>query len=317
MCVIAGGELQPSNTTLTSMPVTIDGILSQLLVYTNSMKPKSKLEEKINYYSFDSFYTPRSNSDSNSDSVSTSGIMLVGIPSHTNIHLYDNKELKEFNSDTESLSKKIIQYDDFLLSTHTNSSSRSYEDASMSVVRQVGNYKISIVKDLDTFENSIDWTQFSKPDDFKEKISVFKDKKLFPDTYKWSYLVAEAMLPVVDDGFGISFPMVNDTIYYPTCHELSKIYHYDVTINLYSQKEFSKIPFSLYNNVQFDKQSRKIYSHDKNHLRAFSGNASMSYIINGINYNTGIPMILNINTNNVNLSSTSINCNAPNQNIFL
>lgn len=124
-------------------------------------------------------------------------------------------------------------------------------------VRYVGNYKISIVFDVNAFDTKIDWTKFTKPYDFDQRVSVFRDESLFPSTVKWAYVVAQAINPVSNDGFSIAYPRMSH-IYMPTCHEITEydrnagnVKDYDVTLNVFARSNTLKFPFNLSSNKQY------------------------------------------------------------------
>jgi len=225
---------------------------------------------------------------------------MIGIPIkyRETIYLFDNKDLESFISSANSHSDKLIQYDQMTRSLGTDSYSDSitFGMDDYEPVRYVGNYKISIVFDIDAFNTKIDWSHFTKPHDFETRVSVFRDVVLFPRTINWAYVIAQAITPLKEDGFSVAYSRISH-IYLPTCHEmLSKETHetkkdYDVTINVFSRSKSLKFPFKMQYNVQYSQDGNFITSQSSNYLKTFSGSTELLWHDNYFKKLSGIPCV--------------------------
>jgi hypothetical protein len=108
-------------------------------------------------------------------------------------------------------------------------------------VFQVGNYMCSVVPNLAELHASIDWNEFDVPWDFKERMAVFDDRSIIPESC--GFVVAKAIRSVKDDGFGIVYPD-DGQVYFPTCHENepSKEYLYDACLYAFNVAETHNMP---------------------------------------------------------------------------
>ena len=69
-------------------------------------------------------------------------------------------------------------------------------------IYEIGNYNISVADNLNELLNNIDWSKFTKPNDFGERINIMKNKQIYQED-EYFYVVAECLKPVKNDGFGV------------------------------------------------------------------------------------------------------------------
>jgi hypothetical protein len=160
--------------------------------------------------------------------------MVVPFPvnphtSSSKIGLVDisTENMKELRTEIKSLKPQKFS-DSFSKNSYSLSRSKSIPLE----VHQIGNYNISVATSLDQLLDRVDWTKFKKPSDFNERISTFRNEKLYPRKFAYFYVVASAIKNIKDDGFGIVYPQLDDDIIYiPTAHEDTESEHkFDVEI---------------------------------------------------------------------------------------
>jgi len=234
MCVIVAGENKPDTTKLYSVPVIIDnGVKSTLSIYSNNFNVHP--DTNMDGYSLPSMlkkptisglyynvhgqlvgYPKNELSDSQSFGSHTRGgaIMIVPYPierdiSNPIIGLVDvsTDKMKKFQTDVKNL-KPIAR-----------SMTDSFNAKPLEVYK-IGSYNISVALGFSDLQTRLDWTKFTKPSDFEVRIRTLANPKLFPQSYRWFYVVAEAINNIKDDGFGVVYSRLSaDLIYFPTAHE--------------------------------------------------------------------------------------------------
>ncbi len=108
-------------------------------------------------------------------------------------------------------------------------------------VHEIGNYNISIASDVNSLLNRVDWSRFSRPYDFEDRIATFKNKYLYPTNCV--YVVAQARKNIKNDGFGIVYPDMG-VDYFPTAHEdIGRSVKYDVECYHFTSLRSNYIPF--------------------------------------------------------------------------
>ena len=151
----------------------------------------------------------------NLDTSGTPALMIVPFPQSSDKPFgmmdINTEEMKQFRNDIFDLMPKKQSNS---LGVFTN----SYGTDERIKVHKVGNYNISIATNLTKLVNGIDWSIFSKPFDFTERLATFSDRYLYPT--KCSYVVAQAEKNIKNDGFGILYPDIG-VDYFPTAHELT------------------------------------------------------------------------------------------------
>ena len=240
MCIVLSGETQPDTTKLMNIPVVVDGIKFNFLMYINNFdlnNPTMNSNMNSNMNKFNSLLDDNNNGmfsrlyqdlntfnlrDNLRNNLGNSSIMVVpfAVDPHTptsQIGLVDisTKEMKELRKHIESLKPVSKSY----MSTNF-SGSLSIDSSKKLEVHKVGNYNISIATSRKKLLNNIDWTKFTKPDDYEKRVSTFENKNLYPNNYAYFYIVASAIENIKDDGFGVVYPRLSDgNIYMPTAHE--------------------------------------------------------------------------------------------------
>jgi hypothetical protein len=255
MCIVLSGETQPDTTKLMNVPVVVDGVKSNFFMYINNFDLNNPIMNS-NMNKFNSLLDDNQNGmfsrlyqDLNTfnlkNNLGNSSIMVVpfAVDPHTptsQIGLVDisTNEMKKLRKNIESLKPVSKSY------MYTNES-RSYSLGVSKVleVHKIGNYNISVATSRTKLLNNIDWTKFTKPDDYEERVRTFSNKNLYPDKYAYFYIVASAIENIKDDGFGIVYPRLSDgNIYIPTAHEdTSQTHEFDVELfafgkNLHNRK---------------------------------------------------------------------------------
>jgi hypothetical protein len=151
-------------------------------------------------------------------------IMVVAYPIERDIQnptigLVDisTKEMKNFREEVRQVAAIGTE------GTISNNMSRSYDsfDSEKPLeVYDVGSYKISVALRYNDLQNRLDWTKFTKPSDFELRIKTLLNPQLYPPSYRWFYVIAEAVKNIENDGFGVVSPrLTGDLIYFPTAHE--------------------------------------------------------------------------------------------------
>jgi hypothetical protein len=135
-------------------------------------------------------------------------------------------------------------------------------------VYKVGNYLISVALGFSDLQSRLDWTKFTKPDDFELRIKTLLNPKLYPPTYKWFYVVASTVENIKDDGFGVVYPRLSaDLLYFPTAHEqrinnsINTDYIFDYELYGYSIREKPGAQITLTTNeVKIDNPHNLYYN---------------------------------------------------------
>ena len=98
-------------------------------------------------------------------------------------------------------------------------------------VHQIGNYNISIAKDLSELKSKIDWSNFDLPNDFDTRFGTLSNSSVY-DNDNYAYVIAQASKSVKNDGFGVIYPDDDNGSYFPTAHEETEteMASYDVQI---------------------------------------------------------------------------------------
>lgn len=216
MCLILTDKHEPSSTRLINMPVKYGEKKYKLLIYTNDLKFNGN-----------------------------SALMVVPIPKRKgDIGLVDvsTNKMKKFRkiliTECEKLKPnrmKTRSYGGGLLVLNGNE---------IKTIFEIGNYNISVANNINELLENIDWTKFDKPLDFEDRISVMKNKEIFPEE-EYFYVVAKANKSVSNDGFGVVYPDCGYD-YFPTAHEKMGEVNFDVKMyNLFEKRR----DFILYDNV--------------------------------------------------------------------
>lgn len=208
MCLILTDKHEPSSTRLINMPVKYGEKKYKLLIYTNDLKFNGN-----------------------------SALMVVPIPKRKgDIGLVDvsTNKMKKFRkiliTECEKLKPnrmKTRSYGGGLLVLNGNE---------IKTIFEIGNYNISVANNINELLENIDWTKFDKPLDFEDRISVMKNKEIFPEE-EYFYVVAKANKSVSNDGFGVVYPDCGYD-YFPTAHEKMGEVNFDVKMyNLFEKEE--------------------------------------------------------------------------------
>uniref|UniRef100_A0A7S3UYZ2 Uncharacterized protein n=1 Tax=Aplanochytrium stocchinoi TaxID=215587 RepID=A0A7S3UYZ2_9STRA len=221
---------EPASTHLHSIPCAVENKPCQLLVYINDLAV--------------------------SDGDGDSALMIVAIPKLPNkdeangfqFGLVDasTNKMKSQRNEVARECKELLPWE----AVRSNGfSSRSKGLSRALIVHKVGNYNISVAPSLTELQDMVDWDKFTKPKDFDKRFSTLSDKKLFP--FECAYVVAQAVVNVENDGFGIVF-RDPEFRYFPTSHEhaSSRLKSYDAKCYLYNQGEMQAgyFPFRVEKN---------------------------------------------------------------------
>jgi len=305
MCIVVAGETEPDTTKLFTVPVILDnGVKSLLSIYVNNfdVTPDNAMDgynlpsmakkptmSGLYYNAWGQLvgYPQNELADSQSFGSHTNGgaIMIVAYPVEKDVDnpligLVDisTESMKKFRKDVEALNPELL----------TNSMSRSFRgktDSDSLKVYEVGNYKISVALGFSALESRLDWTKFTKPDDFELRIKTLLNPKLYPPTYKWFYVVASAVKNIKDDGFGVIYPRLSaDLLYFPTAHEQRKDnsinsgYKFDYELFGYSLREKPDAQITLtINEVKIDDR-RNMYFNNKAILKPLDRLKNLEFI---------------------------------------
>lgn len=208
MCIIILGDIQPTTTQLMNIPVNITGE-----------------QDAYNFFIY----------VNNFDVSNNSSIMVVPFPvdkniGFKNIGLVDisTDPMKQLRKNIKDVSKQLVKRSSISLSSRM-----SIPNSAPLQVHKIGNYNISVAFSIEELLNRIDWEKFKKPANFSKRMDTFNNKDLYPETYDYFYVVAEAVESITDDGFGIVYPQLNDYFYMPTAHE-DTASHHDFDVALYN-----------------------------------------------------------------------------------
>ena len=181
----------PSRTNLFVVPYIINDRSAQLLMYINDLE------------------------------AADGAVMIVAIPA-SSIGLVDldtdscKKAKQDISYWADQIAPSFSGFD--LLLCHIDSTSRKTLP-----VHQVGNYQISVAKNIDQLNQQIDWKTYQKPLDFQQRLDTLR--KL---DFTANFVVAQATKKIQFDGFGIVYPDPG-YYYFPTQHEeTANLHHYDV-----------------------------------------------------------------------------------------
>lgn len=295
MCVVVAGETEPDTTKLFSIPVIVEGgVKSTLSIYVNNFDvtpddamdgynlpsmAKKPTMSGLYYNAWGQLVGYPQNEQSETQSVGshTNGgaIMVVAYPVEKDVEnpligLVDisTDTMKKFRVDVEALNP-------IMKKNFTESDGATFGLVSNSLkplkVYDVGNYKISVALGFSALESRLDWTKFTKPDDFELRIKTLLNPKLYPPTYKWFYVVASAVKNVKNDGFGVVYPRLSaDLLYFPTAHEQRKDnsvnsgYEFDYKLFGYSMREKPDAQITLTSNEVKVDDHRNLYFNNKN-----------------------------------------------------
>lgn len=306
MCIVVAGETEPNTTKLFTVPVILDnGVKSFLSIYVNNFDVTP--DNAIDGYNLPSMakkpsmsglyynvwghlvgYPKNELAESQSFGSHTNGgaIMIVAYPVEKDVDnpligLVDisTDSMKKFRQDVETLNpiKGLSKTLGATFGVETNSDSLE--------VYEVGNYKISVALGFSELESRLDWTKFTKPDDFELRIKTLLNPKLYPPTYKWFYVVASAVKNIKDDGFGVVYPRLSaDLLYFPTAHEQRKDnsinsgYDFDYELFGYSLREKPDAQITLtVNEVKIDDR-RNMYFNNKEILKPLERLINLQFI---------------------------------------
>jgi len=210
-------ETEPSSTRLINIPCYFLDKKYKLLIYTNDVKPKDK-----------------------------GALMVVPFPKRNGeIGLVDisTENMKDFRKLVFTECEKLKpeeppsrSYGGILLCSNSMPKKEIYE---------IGNYNISVADNLNELLNNIDWSKFTKPNDFDERINIMKNKQIYQED-EYFYIVAECLKPIKNDGFGVVYPDCGYD-YFPTAHEKLGIVNFDVKMyNFFDKKRHFVIYDGMY-----------------------------------------------------------------------
>jgi len=290
MCIVVAGESEPDTTKLFTVPVIVEGGVKSLLsIYVNNfdVTPENAMDDYnlpsmakkptmsgLYYNAWGQLVGYPQNELTETQTSNNGAIMIVAYPVEKDVEnpligLVDisTETMKKFRVDVIAL--KPIQQN-YMKNSLSRSASFSADSLEPLKVYEVGNYKISVALGFSALESRLDWTKFTKPDDFDLRIKTLLNPKLYPPTYKWFYVVASAVKNVKDDGFGVVYPRLSaDLLYFPTAHEQRKDnsinsgYDFDYELYGYSLREKPDAQITLtLNEVKAD-QPQKMYFNNK------------------------------------------------------
>jgi hypothetical protein len=187
MCIVITGNNLPSNTKIIQVPVTIDNLSYNCLMYTNSIElDKASLQN--DYFTVGRYLETSFNYNTLDPS-----LLIVPIP----IPKRSKLEFGFFDIANRKIQKVI--YD---MNTLKNTANKL--DTIIS-----GNYKISVTRSKEELLSRIDWMVFTKPYDFETRVKTLDDNNLFYPEYDWIYVVLIAEQNVMNNGFGIVYKSVD------------------------------------------------------------------------------------------------------------
>ena len=204
MCIVLT-DAKPSQTHIVLLPVQVDGKDWSCMLYTNTLRVQT----------------------------GTPGLMIVAIPNPTlakRFGLFDVALAKALRGDLNECFRK---YQHRML-IKTNGYSKELlgfelEGYDMAPVHDIGNYRISVAVNHAALMSSIDWSKFTLPLDFGQRLVALSDPCVVPPHA--AFVVAEALKSVKDDGFAVLFP--GRATWFPTCHESQAAgteYEYDALL---------------------------------------------------------------------------------------
>lgn len=195
MCIVLIGNNLPSNTKIIQVPVTIDMIPYNCLLYTNNiLLDKAALQN--DYFTVGKYLESSFNNNTLNPSML---IVPIPIPKRSNLEFgfFDitNKKIQKFIFDMNTLRDK------------------SNEDNKFDTVMS-GNYKITVTRSKEELLNRIDYNVFTKPYDFESRVKTLDDHNLLYPEYDWIYILLIAQQNIINNGFGIVYKSL-DIDYFP------------------------------------------------------------------------------------------------------
>lgn len=196
MCIVITGNNLPSKTKIIQVPVTIDNVAYNCLMYINSFElDKSVLQN--DYFTVGTFLE-----NSFNNNIKDPSLLIIPIP----IPKRSKLEFGFFDINNRKMQKMI--YD---MNTLRNVNTNIINNLDTTVL---GNYKISITRSKEELLNRIDWNIFNKPHDFESRIKTLEDQNLFYPEYEWVFVILVAEQNVMNNGFGIVYKSL-DIDYFP------------------------------------------------------------------------------------------------------
>lgn len=217
MCIVITGNNLPSKTKIIQVPVTIDNIAYNCLMYVNSFElDKSILQN--DYFTVGTFLEKSFNNN-----IKDPSLLIIPIP----IPKRSKLEFGFFDINNNKMQK--MMYD---MNTLKNANNNIINSIDTTVF---GNYKISITRSKEELINRIDWNVFNKPYDFESRIKTLEDQNLFYPEYDWVYVILIAEQNIMNNGFGIVYKSL-DVDYFPIASsnkenfviEKNTIYDHDI-----------------------------------------------------------------------------------------
>lgn len=264
---------EPSSTRLINVPVMYNNLKYKLLMYTNDMEvinpeldnmqhPFNPLIPKFNVNFDTNIVDSKKNIGSrditnNIVKKNNNALMIVPIP---NASLCENFGLIDVTTDSMKSFRKNI-FDLFPDNKNLTFSTNSYSLKSFDKlkVHNVGNYSISVSPNLHMLKNNIDWSYFTLPDNFEQRLNTLTDKKLYPEI-NYAYIVAKANKSVKNDGFAVVYPDPGYD-YFPTAHENLNVFMQDYDVKCYNFTRTSYIKIKT-NNPKILLDGKNYYKSD-------------------------------------------------------
>jgi hypothetical protein len=187
MCIVITGNNLPSNTKIIQVPVTIDMIPHNCLIYTNNLVlDKATLQN--DYFTVGKYLESSFNNNTKDPSM-----LIVPIP----IPKRSKLEFGFFDVTNKKIQKIIFDI-------NTLKDSKDKDNINFDTIVS-GNYKISVTRSKEELLNRIDWNVFTKPYDFESRVKTLDDRNLFYPEYDWVYIVLIAEQNISNNGFGIVY----------------------------------------------------------------------------------------------------------------
>ena len=187
MCIMLTKE-SPTSTRLINIPVTLSGRKSKLLLYTNDLSVTSDRNALM--------IVPIPNPDCSYNF----GLVSTSSPKMKNFRHALKLAFQTVNKKSKTRSRNYVL------------SMNSFRE-----VHQIGNYNISIAKNLNELKSKIDWSKFDLPNDFDARFGTLSNSSIY-NNCNYSYVIAQSSKSVKNDGFGIIYPDIGES-YFPTAHE--------------------------------------------------------------------------------------------------
>ena len=259
MCIILTKH-EPSSTRLINIPISYCEEKYKLLIYTNDMQVKDSGALMVVPF-------PKRNGDIGLVDVSTDNMKKF-----RNILFTECEKLKPEKPVSRS-------YGGILLCSNSSIKKEVFE---------IGNYNISVANNYGELIQNIDWNKFNKPNDFENRLSIMKNKDIYPEN-EYFYVVAEAFKSVKNDGFGVIYPDCGYD-YFPIAHEKLGQVNFDVKMyNLFDKKRH----FILYDGMYLRNYNLNNFFIFNDMLKYL--NTQMTLIKNGLEGNFEINMKGSVN----------------------